>query len=280
MKLTAFGQTRMFGTLLWADLCSGIGAGFPYAGCLYPELNLVATCDTDDYCKDILLKRYLRAICVRDVRLWASVSQSLPAVELVTASPPCQPFSIQGKRLGILEPRDCFPVVIGAIAHSTPRFWCIENVPGLLSCPKRPGARVGTYFTFILSEMALIEYDVEWLCVESGHFGAPWRRKRLLMVGFSRGIIPHQPRPWIEQVREYLSCERNSWERRGLQPGLAGIKLRSASGVLVPIGVKNGDRVIRKRREALGNALDPRVADIALRRVLYLSQLCRTPAEA
>ena len=106
------------------------------------------------------------------------------------------------------------------------------------------------------------------------HFAAPWRRKRLLMVGFSRGIIPHQPRPWIEQVREYLQKERDSWEERGLQPGLAGIKLKSASGVLVPIGVKNGNGVIRRRREALGNALDPRVADIALRRVLYLSQLC------
>jgi hypothetical protein len=189
----------------------------------------------------------------------------------------CQPFSIQGKRLGIEDKRDCFPAVIGAIAHSTPRFFCIENVPGLLSCPIRPGAGAGTYFTFILSAMAVIGYDVEWLCVESGHFAAPWRRKRLLMVGFPRGIIPHQSRPWIEQVREQLSCERDSWEGRGLQPGLAGVEERTASGVLVPVGVKNGDRVIRRRREALGNALDPRVAEIALRRVLYLNRLTQSP---
>lgn len=263
--------------VVWTDLCSGIGAGFPYAGCKYAELNLIATCDTDEYAQDILLKRYPRAICIKDVRLWVSVSQSLPAVELVTASPPCQPFSVQGKRLGIEDKRDCFPAVIGAIAHSTPRFFCIENVPGLLSCPIRPGAGAGTYFTFILSAMAVIGYDVEWLCVESGHFAAPWRRKRLLMVGFPRGIIPHQSRPWIEQVREHLEGERNSWEGRGLQPGLAGVEERTASGVLVPVGVKNGDRVIRRRREALGNALDPRVAEIALRRVLYLNRLIQSP---
>ncbi len=111
----------MVGELAWEDFCSGIGAGFPIAGCKYPELNLIATCDTDDYAQDILLKRYPRATCIQDVRLWASVSQNLPAVELITASPPCQHFSVQGKRLGIEDKRDYFPAVIGAIAHSYPR---------------------------------------------------------------------------------------------------------------------------------------------------------------
>ncbi|MBE9130120.1 MULTISPECIES: DNA cytosine methyltransferase [unclassified Coleofasciculus] len=257
----------------WADFCSGIGAGFPYAGCRVPGLNLVVTCDTDSYCRDILLSRYKRAACIRDIRAWRAVRQEFGTIDLFTASPPCTPFSIQGKRKGASDERDCIPALLEAIALSTPRFWCIENVPGLLSCPLRPGAGVGTYFTFILSEMELFGYDVEWLCVESSHFAAPWRRKRLLMVGFARGIIPQQPRPWIEQVREYLSCERDSWEGRGIQPGLAGVEERTPSGVLVPIGVKSGDSVTRRRRGALGNALDPRVANIALRRILYLNSL-------
>ncbi|MEP0755887.1 hypothetical protein NDA03_27260 [Trichocoleus sp. Lan] len=57
------------------------------------------------------------------------------------------------------------------------------------------------------------------------------------------------------------------------KPGLVRAALPFASGMDIPAGVKNGDRATRRRRKALGNALDPRVA---LKRVLYLSELFAT----
>ena len=267
------------------DLCSGIGAGFPLAATYLGVFDILGLCECDEFCRDILFKRFPNARIVPDVGIIPTI-RDLPTFDMLTASHPCQPFSLEGEQCGAGDERDCFPAVLGAIDHCSPRFFALENVPGLLNCPYakgltpipgHPNNQPGSYFAYILRHLYQSGYDVEWINISSARFAAPWKRERLLLVGFSRGIkFKEQPRPWIEQIGEQLEKEEDSWAKRGVQPGLAGAKFHSPSGLDIPIGVKSGNRVNRSRRMALGNALDPRVAAIALQRVLYLNSLAVT----
>ncbi|MBD1837209.1 DNA cytosine methyltransferase [Coleofasciculus sp. FACHB-501] len=192
----------------------------------------------------------------------------------MTVSPPCQPFSIQGKRLGADDERNCFPAIVEAIREIQPNFIAIENVPGILTCPYRP--RSGrTYFRHFLSCLDSCGYNTEWIVIGSGHFGASFLRERLLLVGVSQRLKPKWERatPWLDQARNAVEEFRTSPEGRVSKPGLVREALPFASGMDIPAGVKNGDRATRLLRVALGNALDPRVA---LKRVLYLSELFAT----
>lgn len=174
--------------MLQLDLCSGTGAGFCFAG-LRLGFKLIGVADNDDYCGEILKLRYpevtnygdVRVLPVRDIRKqWGEI-------DLLTASPPCQPFSVQGKRQGEEDERDCFPAVKRAIESIRPKFFCIENVPGLLTCRRNPHSQT-LYLQHFLRQITKLGYDAEWVCVGSGHFASPYLRERLLLVGISGSV--------------------------------------------------------------------------------------------
>ena len=137
------------------DLCSGIGAGFPLAGKFTGGFDLYRLCEIDDFAKDILSKRFPGVPIFSDIR----TTEWDCNADVVTASPPCQPFSIAGKRLGAADERDCLPFVFRAIATIRPRFVAIENVPGLLHCPYMPGYPKGSYFQLIKGAFRELGYN-------------------------------------------------------------------------------------------------------------------------
>jgi len=51
-------------------------------------------------------------------------------VDLLWASPPCQPYSQAGKQLGADDPRDGWPATLATIREVRPRWVIIENVGG------------------------------------------------------------------------------------------------------------------------------------------------------
>jgi DNA (cytosine-5)-methyltransferase 1 len=268
------------------DLCSGVGAGFPLAGAITGGFRLIGLADIDSYCSDILSKRFPGIYNYGDVRSLADRARCFlgyyfrrqGGIGVISASPPCQPFSVEGLRLGGEDPRDCIPAVITAIAIFQPKFFTLENVPGLLSCPTRPGEPAGSYFRNLLRSIDGIGYDAEWICVPSGYFGTPWIGERLLLVATSRGIVQQfrvMPTSWNEQVRGQVQAVGATPENASSQPRIFRGGFRLTDRLDKPIGTKSGNRIVRQRRQALGNCLDPRLAAIALQRVLYLNSLAR-----
>ncbi|MBW4502979.1 MAG: DNA cytosine methyltransferase [Scytonema hyalinum WJT4-NPBG1] len=263
------------------DLCSGVGVGFPLSG-LQLGFELIGVAEIDSYCSDILSKRYPGIHnygCVKSLAFDGGYGLRPGTIDLITASPPCQPFSIQGKRQGAADERDCFPAVLKIVARYKPRFVVIENVPGLLTCPYSPGdSRM--YCDYIGSHFKESRYFLEGIIVSSGHFAAPFDRKRLLLVAVSDSIkYQKKPSPWSEQIREFFEAEAVNQQRRGCKPGISGECLQSShwldrpTGRKVSLGILRGNGTVRDRRSALGNALDPRVASVALRRILYLQSI-------
>ncbi|WP_445305681.1 DNA cytosine methyltransferase, partial [Microcoleus sp. SVA1_A1] len=84
------------------DLCTGVGAGFALAG-LRAGFRLAGLAETEPFCSQILKLRYPGVTNYGDIKQFKETWQN-PKADLLTASPPCQPFSYQGNRLGQQDP--------------------------------------------------------------------------------------------------------------------------------------------------------------------------------
>ncbi|MEG4121673.1 DNA cytosine methyltransferase, partial [Microcoleus sp. N9_B4] len=191
-----------------------------------------------------------------------------------------------------------FPDVLRAIQTARPNFAVIENVGGLLNCPYSPGDKPGSYFSYILDTLSSIGFDAEWQTISSDHFASPWRRERLIIVAISRRLEfgGEQPTPWQEQTGDSIESIGIDTRWGGSSPGIPRVWLPSADWVYESEGESDSPRIVaspgaaiaeldrpqigvasrdgdnRDRREALGNALDWRVAAVGLKRVEYLAE--------
>jgi|GEM_PF-3042727 len=260
------------------DLCSGVGAGFCIAG-IRGGLQLIGVAENDKYCSDILSKRFPATPNYGDVKLFVhdrNHKYQNGAIDLITASPPCQPFSIEGNRRGAADERDCFPAIFQIVRQCQPYFAVFENVPGLLSCRYRPGEQ-RLYFDFILQELSSSGYDAEWFSISSGHFTSPFVRERLLLVAISSSLKLDWNRatPWHEQAGKLAQEARIAERQRGTQPGYPVRVVQNPAELVRPLGIKSGNGTIRQQRKAIGNLLDPRVATVGINRVKYLASLVK-----
>lgn len=98
-------------------------------------------------------------------------------VDLVWASPPCQPFSVAGRNAGEWDARDGFPAYLRALAHLRPRLTIAENVQGLTFKKNRD------YLERVVKEVEALGYTVEWKVLNCADFGLPQTRKRWFLVG-------------------------------------------------------------------------------------------------
>jgi DNA (cytosine-5)-methyltransferase 1 len=128
-----------------------------------------------------------------DLRQWRG------SVALVAGGPPCQPFSVGGKRLAASDPRNGLPQFVRAVADIRPGAFLLENVAGLALAGKR------TYLSGVLSQLQALGYTLSWQVVQAADYGVPQQRRRLFVVGSTsqRFRFPppthgaSAPRPWV-----------------------------------------------------------------------------------
>lgn len=109
------------------------------------------------------------------------VNQVYPSVSVVIGGPPCQPFSVGGKQLGLKDSRDGFPVFVDAVEKTNPDIWVFENVRGLLYRNK-------PYFDEVVTRLKSMNYIVEYRLFNVVNYGVPQNRERLIVVGH-RGVF-------------------------------------------------------------------------------------------
>ena len=105
-------------------------------------------------------------------------------VDVVHGGPPCQPFSIAGKRHGSHDPRDMWPAFIDAVHKMEPAVFLAENVPGLLD------SRFSRYVSDVILKPLSSHYQVSTFRILASDFGVPQVRKRVFFVGFRRRAAP------------------------------------------------------------------------------------------
>lgn len=104
-------------------------------------------------------------------------------VDLIYGGPPCQAFSVFGKRQGINDPRGTLLWdYIRIIKEIKPRSFIFENVGGLLTIDE------GQIFEMLLHELSTDEsgnqqYALSYDLLNSASFGTPQYRQRVIMYG-------------------------------------------------------------------------------------------------
>ncbi len=109
-------------------------------------------------------------------------------IRVVAGGPPCQPFSIGGKRLAHEDPRNGIPQFVRAVKEIVPDAFLMENVPGLARGSNRP------YLDQVVAQLEALGYTVTWKVLSAVDFGVPQKRQRLFVIGM-RGRMFSFPKP-------------------------------------------------------------------------------------
>ena len=102
-------------------------------------------------------------------------------VDVVHGGPPCQPFSIAGRREGKEDSRDMFPEFIRAVEEIRPKVFLAENVMGFMS------KKFEAYRRSVTNRLGK-RYQIEVFTLSSADFGVPQERKRVFIVGTQKSI--------------------------------------------------------------------------------------------
>jgi len=119
-------------------------------------------------------------------------SKELPDVELVVGGPPCQSFSLAGKRDTTDEKGQLVWKYMDIINEIRPKFFVFENVIGLKSAKTERGTKVLEELLTAFDEMG---YNVTVETLNSADYGIPQRRKRVFLVGNNIGEVFTFPKP-------------------------------------------------------------------------------------
>jgi DNA (cytosine-5)-methyltransferase 1 len=170
------------------ELCAGAGGqalGLEQAG--FEHLALV---ENDPHpCNTLSLNRPHWQVIERDLREFDATSYV--GVDLVAGGIPCQPFSIGGKQLGLLDERDLFPSAIRIIAECQPKLILLENVRGLAD------KKFSGYRRWILNELYNLGYCCEWKVINAADYGVCQARLRFILVGRLGESLPF---PWPQRT--------------------------------------------------------------------------------
>ena len=105
-------------------------------------------------------------------------------IDLVSAGPPCQAFSILGMRGALEDPRGKLALkYFELVSEIQPKAFLFENVPGLLT------VNTGEDWRRLLEYAERVTgYNIYWSTLDAVNFGIPQFRERVFMVGFSAPV--------------------------------------------------------------------------------------------
>lgn len=107
----------------------------------------------------------------------------IPDCDGIIGGPPCQSWSEVGKFDGIKSPNGkLFNNYIQILKEKQPKFFLVENVPGLVS-----KAHIGEFKKFIFY-FENAGYNVTWKLINSNDYGVPQERFRIIIVGFRKDL--------------------------------------------------------------------------------------------
>lgn len=115
------------------SMYSGIG-GIDLAA-HHAGIETVAFCEMDAFCQSILRRHWPGVpIIERDTDVTAETLRQLGIgggyVDIVAGGPPCQPFSVAGRRDGTADERHRWPEMARVVDEVRPAFVLVENVAG------------------------------------------------------------------------------------------------------------------------------------------------------
>ncbi len=110
-------------------------------------------------------------------------TNELEDIDVLVYSPPCQAFSVAGKRLGIKDARGAlFYHTLPIIKSKKPKYALMENVKGLVNKGMR------NLFNDMLRELELLGYNNYWKILNAKDYSIPQNRERVFIISTRKDI--------------------------------------------------------------------------------------------
>lgn len=206
-------------SLKFGDLFCGVGGftqGLEQAG-----LQCVLGADFNEYAVSAYRKNFSHE-CLQ-IDLSEEENQELVAkklknakVDLIVGGPPCQGFSIFGKRRFVNtkhhdltqdKRNNLVFAYANIVVKSGAKWFIMENVPGLLS------AQNGEYVKTIVEFFNEHGFRTEYKVINAADYGAPQLRKRFILIGTKTDlIIPFPKAKYFENPESYQKGYRTVGE--------------------------------------------------------------------
>lgn len=115
-------------------------------------------------------------------------------VNMIIGGPPCQGFSLKGKKLGLDDPRNfLFIEYLHLVQELKPLVFVIENVKSLMSTSN------GWFKNQIISEIKKLGYKVSVGIVRASDYGVPQNRERVIFL-CSKNKVISLPEPTVKKT--------------------------------------------------------------------------------
>lgn len=183
--------------------CGGMSKGLTDAG-----LNVIAGIDIWDKAVESYNKNYHhKAYCADLTQLPPEKFNELynkenKNVDILVGGPPCQSFSIAGKR-DKNDPRNAlFMEYVKYLDYFNPKAFIMENVIGMLSKKTANGENV----IDIIMEQLNRNYNCIINKLYASDFEVPQNRRRTIIIGIRKdlNILPKEPDPIIKSVQDRI----------------------------------------------------------------------------
>lgn len=128
-------------------------------------------------------------------------------VQLVVGGPPCQGFSMAGKRDSSDIRNTLVKSYIDFIKKVKPKFLFLENVHGFTVGFEKDGKKEKPYSQYVAEELIKLGYNIESKVIDVSNYGVPQKRKRFILIGTTQ----KKPAKFFEKLEknrdEFLSSK-------------------------------------------------------------------------
>jgi DNA (cytosine-5)-methyltransferase 1 len=229
------------------SLFAGIGGfdlGFERAG-----FEIKWQVEIDPFCRRVLEKHWPHVRRYEDVRECGV--GNLESVDVIVGGFPCQDISssnshkpgIDGAKSGLWRE------MARIVRELRPRFVVVENVSDLLH------RGLGS----VLGDLADVGYDAEWESLPACAFGLPQPRWRVFVIAYPGAVGREVGREWLE-AGAFAGARLDG-------DGLVTAEHKAAQAAGLVRGMDDGLPGTVDRVAALGNALDPQIAEWIAHRI-------------
>jgi len=183
--------------------CGGMSRGLTDAG-----LNIIAGIDIWDKAVENYNKNFEhKAYCEDLTKLQPEKFNELyntenKTIDILTGSPPCQSYSISGRRDKNDPRNDLFIEYIKYLNYFNPKIFIMENVIGILSKKTINNENI----IDIIMEQLSINYNCIINKLYASDFEVPQNRRRVIIIGVRKdlNIIPKEIEPLITNINNRI----------------------------------------------------------------------------
>ena len=193
---------------------------------------------------ELLEKAVILREDIRDLRgsfILEATRKQRGGIDLLAGGPPCQAFSVFGKRRGTADPRGTLVFeYLRVLSQIEPRAFVFENVAGLLTIEN--GEVFKKVCSLLREPKKGLRYEVSVLRLNASNFGVPQFRDRIFIVGALNGMRVDPPKPWT--VEKANRSTPDALTLRTVRRALSGLPKIDASYPANHTGRTHSQRII------------------------------------